>query len=166
MLCSVAQSCLTLCGPVDCSPLGSSVQWILQEKHTGVGCQVLLQRIFLTQGLNLPLLCLLHCRQILYCWATREALKNASGGYFHQPCSNEVHCPITSSLITVSASMHLSKMEIQSAEAWSHFLKPLTFIHKSIWISRWDLWTLGRALEINLTSARLEKGLRCVGLLG
>ena len=26
-------------------------------------------------GLNLPLLRLLHCRQILYCWATREAPK-------------------------------------------------------------------------------------------
>ena len=39
-------------------------------KNAGVGCQFLLQEIFLTQGLN-P--CLLHCRQILYCWAIREA---------------------------------------------------------------------------------------------
>ena len=39
-----------------------------------VGCHVLLQRIFLTQGLNLRLLCLLHCTWILYHWATREAL--------------------------------------------------------------------------------------------
>ena len=30
-------------------------------------CHFLLQGIFLTQGLNLGLLCLLHCRQILYC---------------------------------------------------------------------------------------------------
>ena len=35
-------------------------------KNTGVGCHSLLQEIFLTQGLNLLLLCLLHCRLILY----------------------------------------------------------------------------------------------------
>ena len=45
--------------------------WDSPGKNTGVGCHTLLQGIFLTQGLN-P--CLLHCRQILYCWATREAL--------------------------------------------------------------------------------------------
>ena len=30
--CSVAQSCLTLCDPMDCSPPGSSVQGILQAR--------------------------------------------------------------------------------------------------------------------------------------
>ena len=35
-------------------------------KITGVGSHFFLQRIFLTQGSNLHLLCLLHCRQILY----------------------------------------------------------------------------------------------------
>ena len=35
-------------------------------KNTGVGCHFFLQGIFLTQGLNPHLLCLLHCRQILY----------------------------------------------------------------------------------------------------
>ena len=34
------------------------------SKNTGVRCHLLLQGIFPTQGLNL---CLLHCRQILYC---------------------------------------------------------------------------------------------------
>ena len=42
-------------------------------KNTVVACHVLLQGIFLIQGLNLHLLRLLHCRQILYCWVTREA---------------------------------------------------------------------------------------------
>ena len=42
--------------------------------NTGVGCHTLFQGIFLIQGLNTSLLCLLHCRQILYFWATREAL--------------------------------------------------------------------------------------------
>ena len=51
-LCSVAQSCVTLCDPMDCSLPGSSVQGILQAKNTGVGCHFLLQGIFSTQGLN------------------------------------------------------------------------------------------------------------------
>ena len=62
--CLVAQSCLTLCHPVDCSLPGSSVHWDSPGKITGVGCHALLHRIFPTQGLNpgLP-----HCRWILYC---------------------------------------------------------------------------------------------------
>ena len=32
LVCSVAQSCLTLCDPMDCSPLGSSVHGILQAR--------------------------------------------------------------------------------------------------------------------------------------
>ena len=47
--------------------------WDSLGKNTGVGCHALLQGIFLTQELNLGLL---HCRQILYHWATREAHKN------------------------------------------------------------------------------------------
>ena len=38
--------------------------------NTGMGCNFLLQRIFLIQGLNPYVLCLLCCRWILYCWAT------------------------------------------------------------------------------------------------
>ena len=37
--------------------------WDSPGKNTGVGCHFLLQRIFLTQGLNPGLL---HCRQMLY----------------------------------------------------------------------------------------------------
>ena len=40
--------------------------WNSLGKNTGVGSHSLLQRIFLTQGSNPHLLCLLHCRQILY----------------------------------------------------------------------------------------------------
>ena len=36
-------------------------------------CHALLQGILLTQGLNQDILCLLHCRWILYHWATMEA---------------------------------------------------------------------------------------------
>ena len=52
----VAQSCLTLCNPMD-----YTVPGILQ--NTGVGSLFLLQEIFPTQGLNS---CLPHCRWILY----------------------------------------------------------------------------------------------------
>ena len=64
VLCLVAQSCLTLCDPMDCSPPGSSAHGDSPGKNTGVGCHALLQGIFSTQGSN-P--CLLPFRQILYC---------------------------------------------------------------------------------------------------
>ena len=34
----IAQSCPTLCDPMDCSPPDSSVHGIFQAKDTGVGC--------------------------------------------------------------------------------------------------------------------------------
>ena len=40
-----------------------------RQEYRG-GCHFFLQGIFLIQELNLYLLCLLHCRQILYRWAT------------------------------------------------------------------------------------------------
>ena len=46
----VAQSCPTLCNPVDCSLPGFSIHGIFQS--TGMGCHFLLQEIFLTQGSN------------------------------------------------------------------------------------------------------------------
>ena len=63
VLCLVAQSCLTLCNPMDCSLPGSTVHGDSPRKNTGVGCHALLQGIFPTQGLNpgLP-----HCWQLLY----------------------------------------------------------------------------------------------------
>ena len=39
----VAQSCLTLCNPMDCSPPGSSVPGDSLAKNAGVGCHALLQ---------------------------------------------------------------------------------------------------------------------------
>ena len=64
VLCLVAQSCSTLCNPMDCRWPSSSVHEDSPGKNTGVGCHALLQGIFPTQGLNPGLL---HCRQILYC---------------------------------------------------------------------------------------------------
>ena len=56
----VAQSCPTLCDPIDTRLLRP---WDFLGESTGVGCHFLLQRIFLTQGMNWGLL---HCRQTLY----------------------------------------------------------------------------------------------------
>ena len=73
-VCSVAQSPLTLCNPMDYSLPGSSVHGILQAR--------ILEwvAISFSRGLSQPrdwtpcLLCLLHCRQIFfYCCTTCEA---------------------------------------------------------------------------------------------
>ena len=62
-MCLVAQSCLTLCNPMDCSPPGSSAHGDSPGENSRVGCHALLQGIFPTQGSNPDLL---HCRWILY----------------------------------------------------------------------------------------------------
>ena len=52
VLCLVAQSCLTLCDPMDCSLPGSSVHGNSPGRNTGEGCHALLQGIFPMQGSN------------------------------------------------------------------------------------------------------------------
>ena len=61
--CLVAQSCPTLCDPMDCSQPSPSVRGDSPGKNTRVGCHALHQGIFPTQGSHpgLP-----HCRWILY----------------------------------------------------------------------------------------------------
>ena len=49
----VAQSCLTLSNPMDCSLPGSSVHEIFPGESTGVGCHRLLQRRLSTKELML-----------------------------------------------------------------------------------------------------------------
>ena len=55
-----APSCPTLCDPMNCSPLGSSVNGTFQASILESCCHFLLQGIFPTQGSTLCLLCLLH----------------------------------------------------------------------------------------------------------
>ena len=59
----VAQSCPTLCDPMDCSLIRFLRPWDFPGKSAGVDCHVLLQGIFPTQESNpdLP-----RCRQTLY----------------------------------------------------------------------------------------------------
>ena len=70
VLCLVAQLCLTLCAPMDCSLPGSSVHGDSPGNSTGVGGHAFLQGIFPTQGSNpgLP-----HYRWILYHLSHQES---------------------------------------------------------------------------------------------
>ena len=59
--CSVAQSCPTLCDPVNWMWSSRLLRpWNFPDKNTGVGCHFLLQGIFLVQGLNSGLSYLWH----------------------------------------------------------------------------------------------------------
>ena len=58
-----AKSCPTLCNPMDYNCQAPLSMGFSRQEY-GMGCHLLLQGIFLTQGLNPGLL---HCRQILYC---------------------------------------------------------------------------------------------------
>ena len=65
-MCLVAQSCPTLCDPMDCNPPGFSVHGDSLGKNTEVGCHALLQGIFPTQ-----VSCI--AGEFFTTWATREA---------------------------------------------------------------------------------------------
>ena len=56
----VAQLCPTLCDPLDCSPPGSTVHGILQVRTLEWVAIPFSRGIFLTEGSNLHLFCLLH----------------------------------------------------------------------------------------------------------
>ena len=82
--CLVAESSLTLLiwlfwNPVDCIPPGFFVHGISQARILKWLANSLLQEIFQTQGSNPHLL---HCRQILNCWTTREAKHSFSNEWF------------------------------------------------------------------------------------
>ena len=80
--CLVAQSCLTLCNPMDCSPPGSSFHGDSPGKNTGVGCHTLLQGIFPIQGSNpgCP-----HCRHILYHLSHQGRPRSTAYGSYTRP---------------------------------------------------------------------------------
>ena len=73
VLCSVLQSFLTLCDPMDSSLPGSSVHGNSPGNNTGVGCYFLLQGIFPTQWSNPRLLHLLYWQVNSFYCATWEA---------------------------------------------------------------------------------------------
>ena len=73
-MCLIAQSCPTLCDPMDCDLPGSSVHGDSPGKNTGVGCHALLQGIFPTQGSNL--------RSCAFCIGRGHLIHEALG----EPC--------------------------------------------------------------------------------
>ena len=75
LCCSVPKLHSTLCDPKDCGSLGSSVHGIFPGKNTEVDCHFLLQGLFPTQGSNPSFL---HCRWILYHWATGQLIKEST----------------------------------------------------------------------------------------
>ena len=101
MLCIISvcalplQLYLTLWDPTDWSPPISSVHEDSPGKNTREGCHALLQGIFLTQGWNLCVLCLLHWKWILYHWARGEACDISIHGAFEcgdSDCSVLTQC--------------------------------------------------------------------------
>ena len=78
--------------------------WNSPEKNIGVGCHALLQGIFPTQWLNPQPLQLLHCRQILYCWATGEAHKELTAVVAQSPS----HVPLFAAPQTATHKTSLS----------------------------------------------------------
>ena len=74
LLVLVAQSCPTICDPIDCSPPGSSVPGILQARILEWVAIPFSRGFLLTQGLNpsLP-----HCQQILYHVSHQQTMENS-----------------------------------------------------------------------------------------
>ena len=86
---SVAQSCLTLCNPVDCSPPGFSVHGIFQARILELVAISYSKRSFQMQGLNLHLLCLLHWQMDSYHCATWEGTySNIIKAIYDKPTAN------------------------------------------------------------------------------
>ena len=81
-LCSVAQLCLSLCNPMDCSPTGSSVYGDSPGKKTGESCHAVLQGIFPTRGWT-QVSCITD--RFFTVWATRETQEYWSGYSISSP---------------------------------------------------------------------------------
>ena len=78
------QSCLTLLGPMDCSPPSSSVHGDSSGKNTGVGCHALFQGIFLTKRMNPHLSCVL-------CWQASSLPLEPPGKPIYITSSLSIH---------------------------------------------------------------------------
>ena len=94
------QLCPTLWNAMDCIQAVSSVHGF-SGKHTGVSCHVLLQGIFLTQGLNPHLLCLALASRFFTLVPRRKPL-SSSASEVAQSCPtlcNPMNCSLSGSSI-------------------------------------------------------------------
>ena len=74
-VCSITQSYVTLCDPLDCSPARLLRPWDSPGKNTAVGCHALLQGIFPTQGLKVDSFTTeSRGKPHLYTWASQDAV--------------------------------------------------------------------------------------------
>ena len=98
VMCVHAQSCLTLCNPMDCSLPGSSFPWNFPGKNTAVGCHFLLQEIFQARGSNPSLLHRLpwQAESVPLCpWGSLVAVQAAGCRWLRPPPSTAPVCPPT-----------------------------------------------------------------------
>ena len=108
------------CDSMDCSSLRLHCPWDFPGRDTGVSCHFLLQGIFLTQESNS---CILHCRWILYCLATRKAQ-----GYFRQHIDKSCFF-IHSVTLSFDSTFNQFKFSISSVQLLTHvqlFVTPWT----------------------------------------
>ena len=113
--CLAAQSCLTLCNPMDCSLPGIS-----QAKNAGVGCHFLLQGTFPSQGSNLHLF---HCRQILYHWATWEVHLVVYVIQFNDWLYSSLYCSLVILILVLSLYIYYSSIN-QNCDGWAELCSP------------------------------------------
>ena len=145
MCAKLLQSCLTLCDPVDCRPLGSPVHEISQVRILE-GVANPFSRGCSWQGRYLGLLL---CRQILYCWATREAHRQVTmlirvmnvnvyrERYIHIKCLQLTY----DIWLTEQAHIGWNGSVPSIAWEWPQRFNPLFLFHQSKNLSRSLLWT-------------------------
>ena len=130
MLCAMSlQLCLTLCDPSACS-LQAPLSVEFPGKNSGVGCHFLLQGIFSTQGLNL---CLLPCRWILSCWATKNAHKDYRWNITFKNCEALYCTPVTYIILCIN---YASKKKMKSNQKQPS--EPP--VGKKLGCGNWHMW--------------------------
>jgi len=131
----VAESCPTLCNPMDCSLVGKNSP----GKNTGVGCHFLLQGIFLTQGLNLGLP---HWRQTLYPLSHHKVRQIDT--MHHLMCHNMKNrasfCGIPSRDKQPKSLQNRASLEAQRIKNWPAMRRPgiNPWVRKNSWRRAWQ----------------------------
>ena len=128
--CLVAQSCLTLCNPLHCSPPDSSVHSIFFWQEYWNELPFLSPGIFPTQGSKLSHLCFLQCRRILYPLSVSVVVQSLSRIQFFATPWTAAHQVSLS--FTISQSL-LKLRSIESVMPFNHliFCHPLLFCPQS-----------------------------------
>ena len=86
--------------------------WDSPGKNTAVGCHFLLQGIFLTQGSDLHLLCLLNCRQILYLLSHHASLRNPKLSHVPSECFSPPYSQAATPLRVSESAPHPCRSQV------------------------------------------------------